>query len=403
MRLSRRTRSRVLPLVAGAISALALGSASPALAGDVNPILNEVPPLAADATCAPIIVYASRGSSENSTYPAAHAQGQLGATKYYEGLGEELEPIYVAFRDLYAPGTVELVTNRAPQRYNGPGSGVDPAGPPVVGYPAVGIALTWKTDPFRLYEGSVEMGVQSAVRDLNTLHAKCPQSKLLIAGYSEGAEVSRRALARLDWTPDAGTGFVMTFGDVLWKSSEPNVKYVGDTARDQKGTIRAAREGDNWLASPVKYAVPPIPQWAGGWDVNSWCHGGDFACQWRGGTVTAHTSYHREDAFGASARMADAIGGPYAAPVVVAKPTNYASCYKLGSRVTEQLSVEGGEDASASATFTSQWEPFPMMSPFSNTRITDDHGVVRKTFAVGLNGRLSVSYDGHKLDYRDGC
>jgi hypothetical protein len=398
VRLSRRARS-LAGLSAVLLCSLA-GLTAPALGAgaDVNPPLGELPPLAGRAQCAPIIVYATRGSSENNDVPADHATGQ---SKYYEGLGEELVPIYVKFRELYAPGQVELITNRAPRKWSGLGTGLDPSGPAVGGYPSVGIAWTTKVDPFTLYERSVENGVQAMVSDLNTLRERCPESKLVLLGYSEGAEISRRALARLAWTPAAGQGFVMTFGDVLWRAAEAGVKYVGDAARDEKGVIRAAREGDNGIASPVRFAIPPIPAWAKGWDITTYCHGGDFACQWRGGTLIAHGTYHREDAVGASARLAHNVGGPFAAPVVTAMPTIQGACYPRNSRLTELLTVEGPTPPEFTATLTSQWEP-TSFGPFPALAVTAAKPL-RRTFLVGWMSRVVVRYGGQKLDYRNRC
>ena len=125
--------------------ALAIGAA-PASAADIPPLTDAVSTAAA-VQCSEIIVYASRGANENANFLSRRAAGQFEAdgltprTKYYEGLGEELLPIYAAFRSRYAPGTVSLVTNRAPQstRFIG---GTDPAGPATLGFRAVGVTFT---------------------------------------------------------------------------------------------------------------------------------------------------------------------------------------------------------------------------------------------------------------------
>ncbi|MDQ8043461.1 MAG: cutinase family protein [Patulibacter sp.] len=391
-----------------ALTGLAAGSASARV--NVNPPLGEVPATAATVQCTPVIVYAVRGSSENSNVPAAHAPGQFEPgttrpmTKYYMGLGEEMEPAYVLFRDTYPKGYVSLVTNRAPQNDGGLGGGTDPNGPATNGYRAVGVEATLgHPDPFVNYEQSALQGAAIATTDLNLIHARCAGSKLVLAGYSEGAEVLRRATASLSWTPAPGMAAGMIFGDVLWKASDRNVTFVGDNARDGRGAILAARDGDNHLGSPVRYAIAPIPQWPAGWNITSWCHGGDLACQWRGGTLIAHQTYGLEDAVAAAGRMARQIGGPFIKPVVTAIPLNQPrQCFVRGSRYVEQLSI-AGSPAGTSATFTSQWEPFPFF-PFKPVTLKDqtDKTIVRSSM-TGLQIRYVVRWNGDKLDYRNVC
>jgi hypothetical protein len=205
-----------------------------------------------------------------------------------------MQPIYAEFRSRYPAGHVELVTNRAPQATTAerPG-GLDPEGPPDFGYRAFG-AAGGTSSLIGPYQSSVDEGVRNAVRDLLTLHERCPHSQMLIMGYSEGADVTRRALAALPWTPGPGAAFTMIFGDVLWRADDPGVIQSGDATPAGKGLIRAARDG---AAIPLVNGaeIPPIPDFPDGWNVTSWCHHDDLACQWPSPSTAGHLDYHSRE------------------------------------------------------------------------------------------------------------
>lgn len=399
-----RRRVACCAAVAGALLTVPAVSASAA----VHPVLGEAVATAAQAECAPIVFYANRGSSENLNARADRADGRMeadgttGLTKYFEGLGQVLAPIYLQMRGDLAAGRIVAVANRAPQTSTEPGP-FDPLGDPQVGYRAIGYKLT-KLGSFTTYRRSVDEGVAAAVRDLTLIHDRCPATTLVVAGYSEGAEVARRALAALPWTPAPGKAYAMIFGDPLWKSREPGVHHVGDSARDQKGAFRTAREGDLGIAAPsvMKALEPPIPGWAAGWDVTSWCHGGDGACQWRPGALIAHLTYGEADAVGAAARMATTLGGPYARPVVSARITSAGQCYPTGKRLRIVVSMVGATPDSPPVTVRTQWEPTPW-SPTGPITVSPAAPVVTKSFPSGLFPRLVVWLGDHKLDYRNVC
>lgn len=402
----RRRAALCAGVVAGVLIAL---PAAPAAAAPYNPQLGETVPTAAEVACAPVVFYANRGSSENSNARADEAGGRLeadgitGLTKYFDGLGQVMAPVYTELRDNLAPGRIRLVTNRAPQTSTEPGP-FDASGAATVGYRAIGFKVT-KIGSMATYRRSVDEGVRAAVRDLTQIHDRCPETTLIVAGYSEGAEVARRALAALPWTPSAGKAHAMIFGDPLWKSREPGVHYVGDTARDQKGAFRTAREGDLGFAAPAIFRAfqPPIPSWPAGWDVTTWCHGGDGACQWRPGALMAHLTYGEADGVGAAARMATTLGGPYARPVVSARITSAGQCYPTGKRLRVVVTMVGAVAGSAPVTVHSGWEPFKFAAPFADVSVGPAAPVVTKSFATGLFPRLVVSVGGLKLDYRDVC
>lgn len=392
--------------IAGVLAALAMPllGCLPAAAAD-NPPFPAAVATAASVACTPIVVYASRGANENPDSSTDRAPGQFEAdgitprTKYYEGLGEELLPIYTQLRDTYAPGTVSLVTNRAPKTTELVG-GTDPQGPTDVGFRAVGPRFSLSA--FYDYALSVNEGKVAAIRDLDLIHARCPGSKLVVMGYSAGAEVTRRALASLTWTPEPGQAMAIVFGDVLWKEGEKNLSYVGDTAIDQLGAIRAAKEGDFGLGfSLLGFKIASIPNWRAGWNATSYCHGGDLACQWRGGTLIAHESYHDEDAVGAASRVAAHLGGPYARPVVVAKLNSTRSCFKRLANVGTSFQVLNPTPG-AVVRIDSRWEMTPF-EPFAAIKLTSGRPAARRGFFSGLFPRLRIDVGGYKFDYRNVC
>lgn len=393
--------------IASVLVALAIPLASSATAGAAdNPPLTEIPQTAASVQCSPIIVYASRGANENPDSPSLRAPGQTesgGAkprSKYYDGLGEELLPVYTQLRDTYAPGTVGLVTNRAPRETNLMGA-TDPQGPAEgAGFRAVGPQFTLSA--FYDYALSVNEGKQAAIRDLTQIHERCPDSKLVVMGYSAGAEVTRRALASLPWKPEPGQAMAIVFGDVLWKAGEKNLSYVGDTAIDQVGAIRATKEGDFGLSfSLLGFKIASIPKWPSGWNATTYCHGGDLACQLRSGTLLAHESYHDEDALGASYRIAAYLGGPYVRPVIVAKLYSSRSCFRRAANVGTGFKVLNPTPG-AQVRIDAQWEMTPFV-PFKPIVLSAERPEARRGFFSGLFPRLRIEVDGHKLDYRNVC
>ncbi|MDO9355352.1 MAG: cutinase family protein [Solirubrobacteraceae bacterium] len=399
-------------IFAGVVSTLAVAligaMAQPAAAAEtpyVNPSFNDRIYTSSDVTCSAIIVYASRGAGENLGTVSKRAVGQFEAdgvtprSKYYDGLGEELLPIYSNFRDLYAPGAISLVTNRAPQTTDTLG-GTDPQGPTGPGHRGVGVTFT--RSAFYDYALGVNDGKRAAISDLDTIHARCPDSKLVVMGYSAGAEINRRAMASLSWKPKPGTAMAISFGDPTWRPKEPYLSYVGDADFLQFGSIQAARHGDfGFKISIFGFSISSIPDYPDGWNATSYCHGGDMSCQYRGGLITAHETYHLEDAVGAAFKVAGYIGGPFVKPVIVANINSKAVCFKRGSRVNTTFKVL---NAGPDDTFTikSSWEPLPFQ-PFADFTLSAERPVARRSSYSGLFPRFRMDWNGNKLDYRNVC
>lgn len=412
-----------------ALAAIAAGGAQTAVAATLPPYAYTATSACQNWSSAPgatqVIVYASRGSEENDT--PDHPD------QYRGGLGAELEPIYAEIVKRYRPGDVRLVTNRAPQRTTLSTGGQDPSGPPgtnpaatptqnaqTSGYPAAGTEYHPDQNPdvstiSGFYAQSVTEGTNAAWRDLSVLRVRCPSRvKLLAIGYSEGAEVTRRALAKLTFTPAAGTAMAMVFGDVLWSPTEPNMSFVGDTDPILKGYIRAVRVG---IAGPAAAAnVAAIPPFPAAWNVTSYCHRGDLACQFPLGTLQAHLTYGEDDAIGASGRAAQYLGG--FANAVTARLSTGAQCYPAGAPLAAVISVAGAPAGAAATVFGRYQQPLWTEQAFAPVTVNVGPGGTgtpvalrpldprKDAIVLRLRDPSQSATDqdrGAKLDYRRRC
>ena len=146
------------------------------------------------------------------------------------------------------------------------------------------------------YEASMNAGIDDAVADINAEHALCPAAKIIAAGYSQGADVLRRALnpdvsypvgstspyPRLDFTPVAGQVFLLMFGDPNFHA-ETGPIITGGGSTEYSGVGVAATDLG---------LEPPTPAIAPEWHTESFCHWADVVCQFSLGSGTsAHLDY----------------------------------------------------------------------------------------------------------------
>ncbi len=341
----RPWRNYLLTIAAFAVCAIAPTAASAVETG-VEPNEAVLPLTAAECQGTKVVAYLVRGSDENP-----------GVNNYFEGVGTQMLPIYRALKQLYTYGAVptplpaepvsswfdstrvpglKLVTNRGPrtiprdaqnrQEYRGVEDPASRRADPQLGYRAIGVDLTVFQDPasntgayvaglLEEYKSSMLQGTAAAVWDLNRILDNCPNATLVVMGYSQGAEILRRAMADSALAERVRTRTAKTaaflFGDVRWHENEPNVKYVGGTAGNTRGLMNSIQSGGYngvWGSGPqqVLTALGPVPQFKPEWNVTTYCHAADVACQ-GAGDVNQHTNYDVTDAVGASARMAQFI------------------------------------------------------------------------------------------------
>jgi hypothetical protein len=157
------------------------------------------------------------------------------------------------------------------------------------GYPAV--SVPWK---LARYTSSVSDGVASILADLPALHASCPNSYFVVAGYSQGADVVRRALPNLDPSRNR----IMTvklFGDPNWRPGEAGVRQSGDFGFTNTGIATLAGKLRRAPAVPASFVNR----------LDSWCKAADPVCQ---GTdwfdASAHLRYSPNETQAAAWRIA---------------------------------------------------------------------------------------------------
>lgn len=189
----------------------------------------------ASAGCPKVILYFSRGSGQEA------------------GSNSPGNELFQALRDRYGAHEVGEMEN---------------------GYPAVPVTFEVfgrKVPNLRLkhYLRSVRGGVTSARLNIADLLRLCRQSYLVLGGYSQGAQVTRGALAKLTGREREWVAAVVLFGDPLFDSREKKVITYFPGGRRQRHGILARRK--------YPKAIPVEPAYAG--RAFSWCHWRDFVCQ----------------------------------------------------------------------------------------------------------------------------
>ena len=132
------------------------------------------------------------------------------------------------------------------------------------GYPTWGSIPTMISALFKLpqqYHASVVAGKNWLSNELGVLASKCPSSKIVLTGYSQGAQVTGDVYQNTQSKQIIG---VVLFGDPKFNSADPAARG------GQKGL-------DGALGTRPLYSVAPGKQSAG--HVFSYCHNRDPVCQ----------------------------------------------------------------------------------------------------------------------------
>ncbi len=199
------------------------------------------PATAPHQNCPKIILYFSRGSGQT-----------VGGSGL--GLATPGVDLYLALKEEYGKSGVAAVAN---------------------GYPAVAIKPSPRT--VTRYKRSVADGVRSARRNIADLHRLCPRSYFLLSGYSQGAQVTRQALAKLSGPDLEHIAAVVFFGDPYFDPRQGKVTYFPAKQRNWRGVSIERKRHGILLKYPTAKAPPINPAYAG--PVFSWCHPRDFVCQ----------------------------------------------------------------------------------------------------------------------------
>jgi pimeloyl-ACP methyl ester carboxylesterase len=256
----RRLCSMLTVLVAGMVGL-----------GALLPITAEAATPSATVACRPIMVYGVRGSGESYA-----VNGGLGGT-----VGSFVQRLNAN----YPAGTVGFVADD---------------------YEAVDIRAAVLSP--RRYGNSVRQGVSRMLTDITALRTACPSTQLVLAGYSQGADVIRRAASQL---PSERTGgfpnysAIVLFGDPTFITDEPysgtadviashinmapHVITVGSFDPRLRGIERNG-------ALNAFTGLPAPPAWSGNPAVIlSYCHNNDIVCGSRG-IFDPHFTYGDADA-----------------------------------------------------------------------------------------------------------
>lgn len=189
------------------------------------------------ATCAAYYVIDSRGSGE--------PQGKASPP------GSEF---FQTFEDAVAPKKVKLLVNGYPARGN---------------FALLGAALHVPG----AYHDSVRGGVTWLSDELPKIHTLCPSAKVVLTGYSQGAQVSADVIQRNGDFPYVLA--VVLFGDPYFNSRD---------ARVDRGDFRIGPKG----------GLGSRPKFTGG-HVRSYCHANDPVCQFGSNPIAKLTFHNNYD------------------------------------------------------------------------------------------------------------
>ncbi len=140
--------------------------------------------------------------------------------------------------------------------------------------------------------GSVDAGSAALAQQYQAFVAQCPSSKVVLAGYSQGAMVVHRNLHALDANPNLAAALLVADGDRLPQDPTINIGSVVAMPGAGKGVAQ------DWPI--LAHAPAPLPPTMGARTI-SVCNIGDAVCDYdteaedemNPAAVAVHTSYAR--------------------------------------------------------------------------------------------------------------
>jgi len=139
------------------------------------------------------------------------------------------------------------------------------------------------------YMGSVDAGTAALGAQYATFTAQCPTSKVVLAGYSQGAMVVHRNLVALGANPNLSAALLIADGDRLPADTTVN---IGSASKDPEKTGGAAQDWPILAHAPAK-----LPANIGVRTI-SVCDAGDAVCDYdpdaeevSATAVAIHTGY----------------------------------------------------------------------------------------------------------------
>jgi hypothetical protein len=316
--------------------AVALTGLLPAALVAGAPVVGPSPAAAVAAPCPAYFFYAVRGSNETpgTTFGAPNTPG-ADAPMGVNGMGDPIGHTYSALQAAL-PSTSFFAE--------------------ADGYPAL-LQVSAVYTLGATYEASMNKGVVDAVADLNAEHALCPSARIIAAGYSQGADVIRRAInpnvaypvgsttpyPRLNFTPAAGQIFLLLFGD-------PNFHPETGPITTGGGSTRYTGIGIAATALGMEPATPAIPA---AWHTESICHWADVVCQFSLGSGTSSHLTYDDSATSGAWRIIQFFGLQSATVAPVTARMRGVTCTFPGSNQANVTLTDTDTSTGASVTFTS--------------------------------------------------
>lgn len=137
------------------------------------------------------------------------------------------------------------------------------------------------------YDDAVNTGAANTIKVMQAIQASCPDTQFAIVGFSEGADVARRAAMQIGNQEEGADGSWA----ILDPDSVTGVVILSDAGRSADGGFFPGAKGDtpdgfDRTYDPAKGAAPGggvLPGTGGGFGhldgkVASFCSEGDFAC-----------------------------------------------------------------------------------------------------------------------------
>jgi cutinase len=165
-----------------------------------------------------------------------------------------------------------------------------------VDYPATDVPDDAGIGDWLNYMGSVDAGTNALAGQYAAFTAQCPTTKVVLAGYSQGAMVVHRNLVNIGSDPNLAASLLIADGD---RHPNDTTVNIGSASPDPKKTGGAAQD---W---PILAHAPAILPANVGVRTISVCDAGDAVCDYDPDAETVspvavaiHTSYTTADSDG---------------------------------------------------------------------------------------------------------
>ena len=165
-----------------------------------------------------------------------------------------------------------------------------------VNYPAKDVPADAGVGDWLDYMGSVDVGTAALGGQYAEFTARCPESKVVLAGYSQGAMVVHRNLAAIGANPNLAAALLIADGD---RHPDDTTVNIGTASPDPEKTGGAAQD---W---PILAHAPALLPANIGVRTISVCDAGDAVCDYdpdaeevSATAVAVHTSYSVADSDG---------------------------------------------------------------------------------------------------------